>query len=121
MKEMRFKTYTKLQSIIGVAMPLFYIATRCRVPSVRREAIAIIRDFPARQGVWNTYEALQVTEWVMAVEEEGLDEDGFVPEQWRIRMHTLKWTREGETIHVEGMQGAFDGEWTLRKGALQLW
>jgi hypothetical protein len=58
-----------------------------------------------------------VAEWAGDLEETERDEEGFVPEDLRVRMHTLKWIVEDGFINVECMQGT-GGSLTPRRAAL---
>jgi len=67
---------------IGVIPGLYAIVRLCRNGSVRREALGLLRDFPRREGVWDSLLVAGIGQWIMEVEEEGL-EGGFVPERAR--------------------------------------
>ncbi|KAG4442783.1 hypothetical protein IFR05_001729 [Cadophora sp. M221] len=114
------KTYTKLQSIMEMTMPLCYTATRCRDRGVRLNCLQLLKDFPTRQSVFDHAVISRVLEWVMGVEEEGMDEKGYIPEESRIRLHTLQWMIESENLHIEAMQGGLDGDWVLRRDVLEV-
>lgn len=86
-------------------MIVYYAATRCRDSSVRRNAIAILRSRPSKNGVWNSLQVARVAEWGFELEEKGQDENGFISENCRIRMHTLKWSSSHGYINVECVQG----------------
>jgi hypothetical protein len=83
--------------------PLFYTAIKCRVPSVRRAAIDLLRLAPRREGLWDARIATRVAETVVEIEENGLlgvdygpdgfpdravSADGIPPESARI--HNVK-------------------------------
>ncbi|KAL9116215.1 MAG: hypothetical protein Q9227_000586 [Pyrenula ochraceoflavens] len=57
----------------GVIEPLFFAATRCRDPTLRREAIDLLRisSIP-REGIWDPMVMSLLAEAVMDLEEEGL-------------------------------------------------
>lgn len=65
-------------------MPLYIIGRKCRDPTVRREAIALLLGWSWREGVWDSVLAGKIARWVMEIEEEGMSE-GFVPEWCRVR------------------------------------
>ncbi|KAK0120472.1 hypothetical protein ONS96_010684 [Cadophora gregata f. sp. sojae] len=67
--------------VLGV----FVIALRCRDPTLRRRAIAIMFKYPRREGLWDSVMAAKVASWVMLEEEKGMV-DGFVPESARLRI-----------------------------------
>jgi hypothetical protein len=117
-QELREVDGPRVQFDMGLIMSLFYTATRCRDSSLRREDILLLRQWPSKNGAWGGLRAAKVAEWIVLIEEEGCDEDGFIPEEWRVRMHTLKWIADKERINVECMQGSMVGTLNLRKARL---
>lgn len=92
---------------MGTIMPLYFTATRCRDLTVRRDAIAVLKDFPSKNGMWDSLMTARVAEWVVEREEKAKVKSGgrIVPEEGRVRASTLKMDlRKGE-IYVECMQG----------------
>ena len=55
---------------LGLAMALYYKATRCGDPSIRREAAVILRERPSKNGVWDSLQAAQGAEWIIGIEDE---------------------------------------------------
>jgi hypothetical protein len=100
---------------IGLTMTLFYTATRCRDFSVRREAIAILREWPCSDGIWDSLRVAKVAEWIVSIEEEGCGSARIIPEECRVRMNCLKITLQHDGITVECMQGSLDGVLEPRK------
>lgn len=100
---------------MGLTISLFYTATRCRNFSVRREAIAILRKWPCKDGIWDSLQAAKVAEWIVSTEEKRYDGDIFIPEECRVRMDSLKITVQNSGITVECIQGLVDGFFELRK------
>jgi hypothetical protein len=83
------KTFTKgvVSSELGIVVPLFETAMRCRDPRQRRRALAMLRSAPLREGVWDSLGAAAVAESAIRVEEDGLaqvEQAGDVPDQKRI-------------------------------------
>ncbi len=62
---------------LGILHPLFFVATKCRHPSVRRRAIAALKR-GGREGVWEGPIVALVAEWVVRMEEE--EEEGSIAE-----------------------------------------
>ncbi|KAF2447399.1 hypothetical protein P171DRAFT_407518 [Karstenula rhodostoma CBS 690.94] len=58
---------------ISVVPPLHFVATRCRHPLVRREAVALLKTNPPREGLWDVDTHIAVAERVIAIEESVLD------------------------------------------------
>lgn len=71
----------------GYMIPVYLVATKCRDPRIRRQAVRLLKEYPRQEGVWESTAAAAVAEQWIAVEEEGLDvrtaDD--VPERSRIR------------------------------------
>ncbi|KAI0598102.1 hypothetical protein F4775DRAFT_209358 [Biscogniauxia sp. FL1348] len=58
---------------LGVVPPLFVVATKCRDPIVRRQAIQLLRTSSRREGMWDSELAARIGYWIMTIEE---DDDG---------------------------------------------
>ncbi|TAQ84266.1 hypothetical protein B7494_g7405 [Chlorociboria aeruginascens] len=56
----------------GILAPLWYTASRCRDPGIRRKAVELVMISPRREGLWDSMVARALAEWVIAMEEEGL-------------------------------------------------
>lgn len=80
---------------------------------MRREAIDILLFSQRREGLWDSFVAGKIGAWVMSIEEEGMNEDGYIPEDARaygenteldmlIRMGTVRCRQ-----NVKGMKGGF--------------
>ncbi|PVH75905.1 hypothetical protein DL98DRAFT_465918 [Cadophora sp. DSE1049] len=63
--------------------PLFLIATKCRSPTLRREAISLLLSTHRREWMYDSLLAGKIGEWMMGIEEEGMDEYGCIPESAR--------------------------------------
>jgi hypothetical protein len=98
-------TTLKAQFGLGVVMSLYIVATRCREPFIRRDAIASLREWPSKNGIWDSLHAAQVAEWIMGIEEEMACGDNNIPEEARVRMSSLKVTTKREGFDVECIQG----------------
>ncbi|KAE9365053.1 hypothetical protein N431DRAFT_549382 [Stipitochalara longipes BDJ] len=101
--------YLKAQFGLGVLMSIYVVATRCREPSIRRDAIATLREWPSKNGIWDSLHIAQVAEWIMGIEEEmTCGNNSTIPEEARVRMSSLKVTTKREGIDVECIQGYSD-------------
>ena len=59
--------------MMGTVAPLWIVATRCRDPAIRREAIAMLcANKKRREGVWEGRTAGLVAEKMMVLEEQGI-------------------------------------------------
>ena len=62
-----------------LAFSLYYTATHCRHPHIRREAISLMKQTANKEGLWNSIAMSRVAEKVVEIEEEGI-ETGILPE-----------------------------------------
>jgi hypothetical protein len=70
----------------GVIKPLWMIAHYCREPAIRRDAIALMRKVAAKELFWDALLQASSCEVQMLSEEEGMDENGFIPESERFKI-----------------------------------
>jgi hypothetical protein len=69
----------------GIMSSLRLVCRLCRQPKVRRDAIALMRRVGATEGLFNASMLANISEWVMNYEEEGMDENGWIPESERVK------------------------------------
>ena len=74
---------------------LFYIAIKCRDPTIRRRAVAILNKAPRREGLWDAREAVIVAEHVIEFEERNIyynniGECRVIPEESRVQDVDIK-------------------------------
>lgn len=83
---------------MGIVPPLFVVATKCRHPGLRRQAIQILRSSARREGMWDSELAARIGQWIMEVEEHGeqLSPGGAlarsIPEERRVTVQTVKFS-----------------------------
>lgn len=70
----------------GVLPAIYTVIKHCRHPAIRREAIALLRASPRREGIWQSSLVAEIGEWMMGLEEEGMSENGYIPEHCRVRI-----------------------------------
>jgi hypothetical protein len=58
----------------GIVTPMYLVATKCRDPHVRRQAIALLHSAGRQEGVWNGAVIASVCERFVEMEEAGLGE-----------------------------------------------
>ena len=88
---------------LGYMIPLFFTATRCRDPFIRRRAIKILRSCPRQEGVWESVAAAAVASRWVAVEEEGhryILCAADIPEHKRIRFIDTQVSVEDKTASL---------------------
>ncbi|KAM5527854.1 C6 zinc finger domain protein [Fusarium oxysporum f. sp. phaseoli] len=108
-QEIRNADGSRLQYGMGLIMALFYTATRCRNFFVRREAIAILREWPCTNGIWHSLQAAKVAEWIVSIEEKCYGGLEFVPADYRVKLQSLRVALKTGMITVECMQSSADG------------
>ncbi|EXL65183.1 hypothetical protein FOPG_18580 [Fusarium oxysporum f. sp. conglutinans race 2 54008] len=117
-QEIRDSDGPRLQYGMGLIMALFYTATRCRNFFVRREAIAILREWPCTNGIWHSLQAATVAEWIVSIEEKCCGGLEFVPADCRVKLQSLRVALKKGVITVECMQSSADGTLEPRKANL---
>lgn len=117
-QEIRQSDGPRLQYGMGLIMALFYTATRCRDFSVRREAIAILREWPCTNGIWHSLQAAKVAEWIADIDEEYCVGIKFIPGNFRVKMQSLKVSFQKGAITVNCMQYSVKGVLNPRKANL---
>ncbi|KAH7152377.1 hypothetical protein B0J13DRAFT_619940 [Dactylonectria estremocensis] len=54
---------------LGIVAPLFVVATKCRDPVTRRQAIQLLRSSARRESMWDSQMVAHIGTWVMNLEE----------------------------------------------------
>ena len=106
----------RFQMDMNIIAPLYGVASRCRDPTLRREAVALLRTSQLHQGLWDSAITSRVCGKLVEIEEEGLErisccED--VPEWARISGVNVKFDTEGRlgtTIAYRRRPGPFATE-----------
>lgn len=95
----------------GVIKPLWMVACYCREPVTRRDAIALMRKVAAKELFWDALLHASACEVQMLSEEEGMDEDGFIPESERFKIAegVLDGLRRTGTITIRKLGRRKDG------------
>ncbi|KAL0944016.1 C6 zinc finger domain protein [Colletotrichum truncatum] len=55
---------------LGIVPPLFVVATKCRHPIIRRQAIQLLSSSARREGMWDSELTARIGQWVVNIEEE---------------------------------------------------
>ncbi|OAA49754.1 hypothetical protein BBO_01389 [Beauveria brongniartii RCEF 3172] len=61
---------------LGIVPPLFVVATKCRDPWLRRQAIQLLKSSARREGMWDSELTSNIATWVMQLEEQGVPGGG---------------------------------------------
>lgn len=69
---------------ISLIPSLFMVATRCRCPTTRREAVSLLALNPPREGLWDAEQHVIVSNRAMEMEEMEVDERGWPTENARL-------------------------------------
>ena len=109
----RILHYPKLDT--GLIAPLYLVASRCRDPKLRREAVKVLRKGPRQEGVWNGAIMASIAERIIELEEEGLlqiEECDDVGVERRVRLDDaaiLTAEKKIAAVFVRGGDGKKDG------------
>lgn len=55
---------------LGIVPPLFVVATKCRDPVIRRQAIQLLKSSSRREGMWDSELVARIGMWIAGIEEE---------------------------------------------------
>ncbi|KAB5575771.1 hypothetical protein GE09DRAFT_1093280 [Coniochaeta sp. 2T2.1] len=55
---------------LGIVPPLFVVATKCRDPDIRRQAISLLKSSSRREGMWDSELAARIGIWIAGIEEQ---------------------------------------------------
>lgn len=83
----------------GLVPPLYFTATRCRDPWVRRQALSLLSSRPRQECVWNSEMMFKIAERIILVEE-GRDDIGQVTRS-EVILVTSRLSVLNATIDVE--------------------
>lgn len=61
---------------LGIVPPLFVVATKCRDPWLRRQAIQLLKSSARREGMWDSELTSNIATWVLQLEEHGVPGGG---------------------------------------------
>lgn len=65
---------------MGVIPVLYFTATKCRNPTVRRAAVSLLTTtMPRREGLWDANLSIAIVERIIEIEESGLDVGNAMP------------------------------------------
>lgn len=84
--------------------PIRLIAKWCREPLVRRDSIALLRKLALREGMWDALVMASISEYVMEMEEECMDETGNIEKSMRARVTGVKIDTLKRTATVKCMR-----------------
>lgn len=103
---------------VRTVSPLLLVATKCRNPSLRREAIALLLASHRREWMYDSLLSGQIGRWMMTLEEEGMDANNRIPEHARAWGESVKLELEGRGATVKCRQnfkikatGKVDWKW----------
>jgi hypothetical protein len=70
----------------GIMSSLRLVCRLFREPKARRDAIALMRRVSSTEGLFDASMLATMSEWVMNIKEECMDENGWIPESERVRV-----------------------------------
>jgi cholestenol delta-isomerase len=112
---------------IGMAFPLFFAAIKCRDPVIRRDAITLLKRLNSREGSFQSVIASEAAEFVMGIEEEGLEKCTRAEQiVGNARVHSTSFKVHPDSTRIEvsvvlrrkPMDSERSGEWYTREGRL---
>lgn len=89
-----------------LVLPLMCVGMTYKHRVLRREVIEIFSRLSRREGMWNTLMLAKVMEWMAEIEEEGLGDEEYVPEDKATRLVQLEMDEGRKSALVGFSQGA---------------
>ncbi|KAL6716715.1 hypothetical protein ACLMJK_006283 [Lecanora helva] len=96
----------------NVVPALYFVATSCRDPIIRRDAVALLYALPPEEGLWPSAIVARICERVVKIEEEGLGQVNCcedVPEHARIQWTRVSFDVEGQPSKISYQKGRIPG------------
>ncbi|MAD81638.1 MAG: hypothetical protein CL912_01630 [Deltaproteobacteria bacterium] len=90
---------------IRIVMPLQVVAMNFRHRALRKEIIGIYSQLPRREGMWDAAMVIKVLSWITEIEEVGLVDEEYVPEDCVATVTGLKVDAENRTAVIQCLQG----------------
>ncbi|KAG6002378.1 hypothetical protein E4U21_003138 [Claviceps maximensis] len=110
---------------LGIVPPLYVVATKCREPRLRRQAIQLLRSSARREGMWDSELAANIGQWVMHIEESynplsppssddmppACPPTKFIPEERRVMVKTVDFDLRYRVAHLRvGTRAVHEGQ-----------
>ena len=88
-----------------VVLPMAVVGWIYRHRALRREVIAIFSNLVRREAIWDTLMLGKIIEWMSQIEEEGLGEEEYVPEDAVATVANIKVDEAQRSVLVGVLQG----------------
>lgn len=88
-----------------VVLPLSVVGWNYRHRALRREAIDILSTLARREAVWDSGMNAKIMEWMAEIEEEGLEDEEYVPEDVVANISNMEVDESQRTAIVSCLQG----------------
>ncbi|RAK97059.1 Zn(II)2Cys6 transcription factor [Aspergillus ibericus CBS 121593] len=96
-----YKETSRLPSMImdmGFLPALFWSCVKCRDPETRRHAEQLLQVWPHREGIYDSHLVSLICEAIIAIESEGQDEAGFIPQSARVQTQIVEFAEDRSHI-----------------------
>ncbi|KAL9110494.1 MAG: hypothetical protein Q9227_005038 [Pyrenula ochraceoflavens] len=100
------------ETTLGLVPPIFFVATRCRDPIIRRKALAQLKAPHCSERMRNTCQAANIAERIMYLEERGISSiksAADISRSRRIKLLNGFYDPNGENIIAKVVQGSNEG------------
>lgn len=99
-------------------IPAYICALKCRYRPLRQQAMSILLASHQREGLWDSIFAAKILEWIIELEEQGMDENGYIPEAARTRAVSASFDLQQRKACVSCRVPGILGELELKKAVL---
>ena len=108
---------------LGITPAMFFVASRCRHPRIRRIARDTMLQSPMYRGLWPDWYSGLCANRIIEIEEHGFDstaDDIFIPESRRIRKFSADLDQEHEQILMHYVRWPFDKDTVASAAVIDL-
>ena len=104
-----------------IILPLYFVAAKCRHPSLRRKSVLLLKSASRQEGILNSSLTGRIAERLIEIEEEGLGEISCadnVPNWARLSTVDVKFEPEGRRAFLEYIRCKTEGG---KRNTVQEW
>ncbi|KFA71145.1 hypothetical protein S40288_04693 [Stachybotrys chartarum IBT 40288] len=106
MYSLKTSSFTADTSIVAV---LYYVAAKCRHPTTRRRAIALLERCPRQEGIWNSATAARLATYIVEQEEEAAGQPVYTEADVPRAARMSGWDLRGQSQGVFNFQVQSEG------------
>lgn len=94
---------------LGLIPTLYFVGIRCRDRGVRDNVIELMSKVHCREGMWDSLAVCPFVMWVKEFEDQGRDEDDYVPEHKRVFLTSAFVNLDGKRAIIQATRKGIEG------------